>query len=91
MLVAPFVLSGEIDLANAEQIGEELHVHVAGLDDTADVLIDCTGLMFIDSSGLAMLMATVERTGKHLVLKGVSDACRRPFELTGLDQVFEIE
>jgi anti-anti-sigma factor len=91
-MAAPFKLVGEIDFANANSISEQLLDHILdSVDPLADVVIDCSELAFIDSSGLQMLLEMTDRTSRDLTLKGLSDQCRRPFELTGLDEVFSIE
>jgi anti-sigma B factor antagonist len=84
-----FSLSGEIDLATAEPIGEELIEYARRAE--GDVVVDCSELTFIDSSGLHMLVAVQRRTGKQLVLKAVPPGSRRTLELTQLDEVFRIE
>ena len=49
-------LAGEIDLANAPEIGREIVVHTS----TADaVLIDLTGVSFLDSAGVRLLDALI--------------------------------
>jgi anti-anti-sigma factor len=60
-----------------------------GVDD-ARLVIDCSALTFIDSTGLSVLEAASKKTGKRLVLVALPDQCRRVFEITGLDQVFEL-
>lgn len=89
---APFVLAGEIDLAVADQLREQLIDYLAGQDAARpEVLIDCTELTFIDSSGLAALVTASNHTSSRMVLKGLSPGCRRPFEISGLDKIFTID
>ena len=83
------MLIGEIDIATAPPFLEELVAHAEGVPDDR-LVIDCSNLDFIDSTGLSALTAARKKTGKTLVLLGMPDRCRRIFEITGLDQVFEI-
>ena len=86
-----YELSGDIDLASAPAMLEQLvaYVEYDGVED-GRLVIDCSALTFIDSTGLSVLEAVSKKTGKQLVLVGLPDQCRRVFEITGLDQVFEL-
>jgi len=58
------------------------------------VVVDLSGVPRIDSVGLGMLHLVrdaVTGIGARLVLRGASPGVRRLLELTGSDQVFEIE
>ena len=88
----PLRLSGEIDLITAPWMFEKLTQRIESIPDTfgSSVEIDCSELQYIDSTGLNMLVTLQERIGKKLVLVGLSKPRRAPFELAGLDQVFEL-
>jgi anti-sigma B factor antagonist len=89
--VGVFRLSGDIDIASAPAMLEELVMHAdAATVNDSRLVIDCSALTFIDSTGLSALEAASKKTGKRLVLIAVPDVCRRVFEVTGLDRVFEI-
>ena len=49
-------LAGEIDLANAPEIGREIVVRTSAADA---VLIDLTGVSFLDSAGVRLLDALI--------------------------------
>ena len=85
-------LSGEIDLVTAPWQFEKLVASIESRPDEqgSSVEIDCSDLRYIDSTGLKMLVGLQEWVGKQLVLVGLSRARRKPFELAGLDQVFEL-
>jgi stage II sporulation protein AA (anti-sigma F factor antagonist) len=82
---APFVLTGDIDIATAPRFAADLTAYCG--DTTGDVVVDCSHMTFIDSSGLAVF-ETVRRelaaSGRELVLIGVVRHCRRAFEIIGL-------
>lgn len=78
-------LHGELDLAYAAPVRAAL-LGVAG----AEVVVDLSGLNFIDASGLSALLAArreMAEQGRRLVLAGPSPQVRRVFELTGLGRL----
>lgn len=84
-------LHGEIDLAVAPALDAELIEQAAAL--TGDLVLDCSDLTFIDSTGLTALILVrqrLEADHRALVLRNVSDACRRPIEICGLTEVLGV-
>ena len=83
-------LSGELDLVSAP----ELERFLRDLEPAEDVVaLDLTGLWFIDSSGLRVLLAENERgqmDGYRLVLVGVHGDVLDTLRLIGLDRVLPI-
>ncbi len=77
-------LCGELDLANAstaEAALEEL------LDGGAQVIVDMRELEFIDSTGIALLVAALGRGGEETKVRFIpstAPAVTRVLELTGL-------
>ena len=58
------------------------------------VRVDCSGLEYISSAGLGVLLKTQKRlggAGGKLRLAGVSRHIRDIFVYSGFDQIFEIE
>jgi anti-anti-sigma factor len=86
----PFVVAGEIDIATAPRMAADLTAYAEQV--TGDVLVDCSTMTFIDSSGLAVF-ETARRDlagqGRRLVLTGVVQQCRRAFEIIGLGDLLE--
>lgn len=84
------VLSGEIDLSNAMVVEEEV---LAGAGDGA-LAIDLTNLLYLDSSGLAMLSRIAESLGADgrpiSIVVPVGVPTRRLFELVGLDDALPV-
>ncbi len=82
------VVRGEIDLATAPQLRNELLRHLA----TAGRLsLDLTGVTFMDSSGLHVLIASQRRAdllGAHLVIARASTVVDRVLEVTGASPLF---
>jgi anti-anti-sigma factor len=86
-------IDGEIDISTAVETQTRILRQVICHPDAfpGDSLeIDCSGLEFIDSSGLGMLLRIRKSVGRTLVLVNVPDRCRSAFELTALDTVFEL-
>jgi anti-anti-sigma factor len=86
---AGFVLGGDVDLETAADIGRELLEHVER-SERSPVVIDCSTLGFLDSSGLNMLVFVRNTSGKELELRHLPESARRVFELTALDGVFDV-
>jgi anti-sigma B factor antagonist len=82
--------NGEIDIATAPGLREAL-VFAAGYSDR--LVVDLTGVGFLDSSGLKVL-TEAQKCGSHggeaLSLVGPVPAVHKVFTITGLDQLFPI-
>jgi anti-sigma B factor antagonist len=81
-------LSGELDLARAEQLRDAV---TAARAEATHVEIDLRDLSFVDSSGLRALMAVhhdAEAQGFTYALFAGPPEVHRTFVLTGLDTVF---
>jgi anti-sigma B factor antagonist len=84
-------LEGEIDLHESPGVREALK----GLIEqrAPSVFVDLTGVTYIDSSGLAVLIDAMQRIqsyGGRFSLYGLRDSVRTVFEIARLDQVFRI-
>lgn len=82
--VALVALSGDLDLATAPLL--EGCLGPVEADGPASIMVDLRDLMFIDSTGLGVLLrarARAEMNGHQLLVVGASPAARRLFELTG--------
>jgi anti-anti-sigma factor len=76
-------MAGELDLASSDRLGELL----AELSDPT-VVVDLAELTFIDSSGIAALVAARDRlqsAGRDLVLTRPQPNVDRVLEMTGLE------
>jgi anti-sigma B factor antagonist len=82
-----FLLPDELDIASAQQVRADLKAAVAR---GGDLLIDCSRLTFIDSSGVAVLLEAnqnLERDGWHFALVNVRDQPRQTLHWLGLDDL----
>lgn len=77
-------LRGELDLANAESPETILRV---ALGSGRSVIVDLAKLEFLDSTGVAMLVAAIREGGERLsFLPSEHASVRRLLSLTGLDE-----
>jgi anti-sigma B factor antagonist len=85
---AVVVATGEIDLYTAPAMRACL---VAAAESSSRVLIDLSGVTFLDSTGLGVMLGALGRAGQDdqsVVLVGSTNLVRRVLEITRLDQVF---
>jgi len=90
---AVVLLAGELDPHSADSLAEALH-QLSSDDEIRRVVLDLSGVGFIDSSGLRVLLAADEELaagGAKLVLRSPSDAVHRLLEITDLLDRLEIE
>ena len=86
------VLSGELDTAAAQ---ETEHALQPLLDSKGkEIVLDCTDLEYISSSGLRVLLAILKQAkavGSRVVLKNVNEVIRDVLDISGFISIFEIE
>jgi anti-sigma B factor antagonist len=82
---------GEIDLGCAPTL--RVHINSVQGKRPRKLIIDLTGVPYMDSSGVATLveaMQNARRSGSKLVLCGLQTKVRSIFEIARLDTVFTI-
>jgi anti-sigma B factor antagonist len=86
---AVLVIEGEIDTLTAGALERALNDLLA---DPSDVLVvDLSAVTFLASSGLAVLIRAAHDAGeRRLRLVSSARAVRRPMEITGSDQLFDL-
>ena len=86
------ILSGELDTVAAPQAQQDLQPL---LDSKGkDIVIDCTELEYIASSGLRLLLSILKQAksvGSRVILKNVNEVVRDVLNLTGFVSIFEFE
>ncbi|MDP1848432.1 MAG: STAS domain-containing protein [Solirubrobacteraceae bacterium] len=81
-------LTGEMDLSNAGEVEREL-LH-AEATDAAAIIIDLSGLMFIDSTGIRLLISADARSradSSRLSLTRPPAQVRRVLCIAGIDEL----
>ena len=86
------VLSGEMDTTAAVEVEAALQP----LFDSKgkDIVLDCTELEYIASSGLRILLNLLKKVkagGGRVIMKNVNEVIRDVLELTGFISLFEFE
>jgi anti-sigma B factor antagonist len=78
------VVRGDVDMATAPQLRDTLMSLVD--NGVTTIVIDCTGLEFLDSSGIGVLIAVRKRLGDDgsLTLRSPPAHVRKVLELTGV-------
>jgi anti-anti-sigma factor len=85
-------LEGEIDLHRSPRVERSLASMIKKRPHR--IVVDLSGVTFIDSSGMAVLiraMQNMKQYGGNLSLSGLNDNVRPIFETARLDQVFVID
>ena len=62
--------------------------------ENQDIIIDCTKLEYISSSGLRIFLSVLKNTkprGCHVYIKGLNDDLRQVFAMTGFTNLFEFK
>jgi anti-sigma B factor antagonist len=84
-------LIGELDIGSAPALRQRL---VEVLTSDGDVVVDLSGLTFMDSSGISVLIVAHKRArdqGHRLTLRHPGGAVAKVLAVSGTDQVFTIE
>jgi len=83
---------GEVDLASAPRLRETLERCIES--GTSRIVVDLSGVEFLDSSGLGALVGALKRMRARgngtFVLAAPPESVRRMFDVTGVALVFDI-
>lgn len=85
-------LEGEMDTAAALEAEEVLKPIYNS--EGKDIIIDCTNLEYIASSGLRILLSILKgakANGSKVVMRGMNDDIKNVFKLTGFISIFDFE
>ena len=85
-------LVGELDTAAAAEVEKTLQPLYNSNGN--DVIIDCSELEYIASSGLRILISVLKGAkagGSKVVLKDMNDDIKDVFKLTGFINIFDLE
>lgn len=83
-------LKGELDTAAALEVEETLKPLYKS--EGRDIIIDCTELEYIASSGLRILISILKgakTNGSKVTIKNLNDDIKNVFKLTGFINLFE--
>lgn len=85
------VLRGELDLSTVQKVEEELATVEASGEKV--VVLDLSGLTFLDSTGLRLMVTADQRAqkdGRRLVIVKGPETVQRVFSITKLDETLEM-
>jgi anti-sigma B factor antagonist len=83
--------TGEVDLFTAPILDSELTQVVS--DGAASVVVDLSGVEFLDSTGLSVIVKALKRireAGGSLSVVVASERVAKVFRITGLDQILPV-
>ena len=80
-------LEGRLDTAASSQAEKDLRA----LYDCEghDVVLDCTDLEYISSSGFLNVLKNAHAKGSSVFIKGINDDIRSVLEMTGFNSLFQ--
>ena len=86
------ILEGSLDTAAAPEAEKAM----GPLYDAEgrDIILDCTDLEYISSAGLRIFLNILQHAqekGGHVYIKGITDAVRSIFAITGFCNIFEFK
>jgi anti-sigma B factor antagonist len=84
-------LEGDIDLHRSPEVKESLEPLIA--QHIPRILLDFSAVTYIDSSGLATMIETLQRVqayGGKFAMFGLRESVRTVFEIARLDQIFSL-
>jgi len=87
-VVAVISLYGRLDALNSQHLQNEVKEL---LPQTSRIVFDCTGLDFMDSSGLGAVVTSLRKTeeaGGGIRLAGLSPKAKMVFEITRAETLF---
>ncbi len=88
--VAELALSGDLDMTATFRLEPAID---RLLDDAEEIVLDLSGVSFVDSSGLGLLLATHQRTQEaecSMAIVGSRPEIQRVFRLAGVDDVLPL-
>ena len=87
---AAFALTGRLDTTTAPELEKELR---DSFDGVSELTLDFSGLDYISSAGLRVLLAAQKIMNKQgeMKIRGVNETIMEIFEVTGFSDILTIE
>ena len=89
-LIAQF--SGRLDTAAAVQTAEDVKPMMEA--QNKELILDCTNLEYISSSGLRIFLSIRKEAAPHgckVIVRNINDEIRQVFMMTGFVSLFDIQ
>ncbi len=83
-------LTGRLDASNAQELTNELNSSLGGVKS---LIFDFTGLKYVASAGLRVLLTAQKRMNKQgsMKIRNVEESVMEVFEMTGFADLMDIE
>ncbi|GHV69497.1 anti-sigma factor antagonist [Spirochaetia bacterium] len=84
-------ISGKLSAATAEEFGTAVD---AAVEETGALVLDFAGVTYLSSAGLRVLIGAKKKLkakGGSLLILHVGEVIQEVFEITGLEDVFDIQ
>lgn len=85
-------LEGEVDIYTANNLKESIIDIIS--NNQEDIIIDASKLVYIDSTGLGVLIGALKRLKqkeKDIYIINARSNIKKIFNITGLDKIFKVE
>ena len=86
------IINGRLDTANAADFEQE--ISVIRNNDNPNLIIDCTGLTYISSTGLRSFLSLQKEVNSkkgQLRLRNMNEIIKEIFDMTGFTELFIFE
>lgn len=83
---------GRLDTSASSQVQQEVQPIIDNVK--SDIILDCTKLDYISSSGLRIFLSILKSAkplDKHVYIKGLNNDLRQVFTMTGFINLFEFK
>lgn len=81
-------IDGDVEASSSILLDEAIESAIRA--GATGILIDCTSLDYINSSGIGVFTSRISEENQRIVLFGLSPKVRNVFEILGLDQLIPI-
>jgi anti-sigma B factor antagonist len=85
--VAVLRLAGDVDVSQSLAVRDAVG---AAIETGTPVVVDLSGVRFIDSSGIGILVTAHRRAPEAFAVAGAVEAVRRALELTRTDRILRL-
>lgn len=84
------ILEGRLDTTTAPQLEEELK---NALDGITTLIMEFSGLEYISSAGLRILLSTQKTMNKQgkMIIRNANDVVKEVFDMTGFSDILTVE
>lgn len=85
-------VKGEIDIYTSEEF--KLKLNEAAELGNGPIIVDCTHLEYIDSTGLGIFVGVfkkLKQKNRNIKIINLKDSIKKLFSITSLDKLFEIK